>query len=156
MTPEQHNKYLSWAHLGYGIFTTLFMFLMMGFMIAMIGMDPKGPPAGFIVFMVLIIGLMFSAMVIPSFVAYYALKHRKRWAKIASIIAGVTSATNAPFGTAVCVYTFWFLFSEPGKAMYDNPQRLLPEQRYVPWTSANKTAEREKQYAPPPSPPDWR
>jgi len=156
VTPEQHNKYLSWAHLGYAIFTSVFMLLMMGFMIAMLSTDPKGPPAGFVVFIVLIMGLMFSAMIVPSFIAAHALKKRKRWAKIASIIAGVMSATNAPFGTAVCVYTFWFLFSEPGKAMYDNPQRMLPEQRYAPLTPANKTAEKEKQYAPPPSPPDWR
>jgi len=156
VTPEQHNKYLSWAHLGYSIFTSVFMLLMMGFMIAMLSTDPKGPPAGFVVFIVLIMGLMFSAMIVPSFIAAHALKKRKRWAKIASIIAGGMSATNAPFGTAVCVYTFWFLFSEPGKAMYDNPQRMLPEQRYAPLTPANKTAEKEKQYAPPPSPPDWR
>ena len=155
MTPEQHNKYLSWAHLGYAIITGLFMLLMMGFMIAMLSMDPKGPPAGFVVFMVLIMGLMFSAMIVPSFIAAHALKKRKRWAKIASIIAGVTSATNAPFGTAVCVYTFWFLFSEPGKALYDNPQRMLPEARQAPWP-VNKTAAKEEQYVPPPSPPDWR
>jgi len=155
LTPEQHNKYLSWAHLGYAIFTSVFMLLMMGFMIAMLSMDPKGPPAGFVVFMVLIMGLMFSAMIVPSFIAAHALKKRKRWAKIESIIAGVTSATNALFGTAVCVYTFWFLFSEPGKALYDNPQRMLPEARQAPWP-VNKTAAKEEQYVPPPSPPDWR
>ncbi|HTG93123.1 MAG TPA: hypothetical protein VL866_11080 [Pyrinomonadaceae bacterium] len=155
MTPEQHNKYLSWAHLGYAGITSLFMLLMMGFMGAMLRTDPNGPPAGFIAFMVLFMGVMFSAMIIPSFVAAYALRKRKRWAKIASIIAGVTSATNAPFGTAVCVYTFWFLFSEPGKALYDNPQRMLPDARQAAWP-VNKTAAKEEQYVPPPSPPDWR
>ena len=155
MTPEQHNKYLSWAHLGYAAITSLFMLLMMGFMGAMLRTDPNGPPAGFIGFMVLFMGVMFSAMIIPSFVAAYALRKRKRWAKIASIIAGVMAAMQAPFGTAVCVYTFWFLFSEPGKSLYDNPQRMLPEARQAAWP-VNKTAAKEEQYVPPPSPPDWR
>jgi len=131
------------------------MLLMMGFMGAMLRTDPNGPPAGFIGFMVLFMGVMFSAMIIPSFVAAYALRKRKRWAKIASIIAGVMAAMQAPFGTAVCVYTFWFLFSEPGKSLYDNPQRMLPEARQAAWP-VNKTAAKEEQYVPPPSPPDWR
>ena len=156
MTPEQHNKYLSWVHLGYAGISVLFMLLMMGFMYAMIRSEPNPPPAGFMVFMMLFFTVMFSIMIIPSIIAGLALKKRKRWAKTASIIAGVTSAMQAPFGTAVCVYTFWFLFSEPGKALYDNPQRMLPEARQAaPWP-VNKTAAREEQYVPPSSPPDWR
>lgn len=155
MTPEQHNKYLSWAHLGYAAFTGLFMLLMLGFIWAVFRMDPNGPPAGFVAFMMLFMGVMFSAMVIPSFVAAYALRKRKRWARVASIIAGVTSSMQAPFGTAVCVYTFWFLFSEPGKALYDNPQRTLPEARPAMWP-VKKIGAQEEQYVPPPSPPDWR
>ena len=156
MTPEQHNKYLSWAHLGYAAINGLLMLVVLGFMTAAMSLDPKGPPPAFIFFMWAFIGGMFAIMTLPSVVAGYALRKRKRYAKIASMIAGVTASMQAPFGTAVCVYTFWFLFSEPGKAMYDNPQRMLPEQRYAPLTPANKTAEKEKQYAPPPSPPDWR
>jgi hypothetical protein len=155
LTPEQHNKYLSWAHLGYAGFTSLFMIFMMGFMFAMLRTEPNGPPPGFIGIMMLFMGVMFSAMVIPSFVAAYALRKRSRYAKIIAVIAGVMAAMQAPFGTAVCVYTFWFLFSEPGKAMYDNPQRMLPDARQAAWP-VNKTAAKEEQYVPPASPPDWR
>ena len=119
-------------------------------------MDPKGPPpGGFLAFMLIFFGIMFSVMIIPSIVAGYALRKRKRWAKVASIIAGVTAGTQAPFGTAVCVYTFWFLFSEPGKALYDNPQRMLPQERVTPLT-VPRAAEKEAQYVPPTAPPDWR
>jgi fructose-specific phosphotransferase system IIC component len=107
------------------------------------------------VFMMLFFAVMFSIMIIPSIIAGLALRKRKRWAKVASIIAGIVAAMQAPFGTAVCVYTFWFLFSEPGKSLYDNPQRMLPEARQAPWP-VNKTAAKEEQYVPPPSPPDWR
>ncbi len=106
--------------------------------------------------MLLFFGVMFSAMIIPSIVAGFALRKRKRYAKIASIIAGVMAAMQAPFGTAVCVYTFWFLFSEPGKSLYDNPQRMLPEARQAPWPVNKTAAKKEEQYVPPPSPPDWR
>lgn len=155
MTPEQHNKYLSWAHLGYAGFSVFFMLLMMGFMFAMIRSDPNPPPAGFMVFMMLFFTVIFSIMIIPSIIAGFALRKRKRWAKVASIIAGVMAAMQAPFGTAVCVYTFWFLFSEPGKTLYDNPPRMLPEARQASWP-VNKTAAKEEQYVPPPAPPDWR
>jgi len=131
------------------------MLAMMGFMAAMLSADPKGPPPGFVGIMLLFMGAIFSAMVIPSFVAAYALRKRKRYAKVASIIAGVMAAMQAPFGTAVCVYTFWFLFSEPGKALYDNPQRMLPHAQQAAW-SVNNTAAKDKEYVPPPSPPDWR
>ena len=56
---------------------------------------------------------------IPSFVAGYAFLKRKSWAKIAGIVACALSALRIPFGTAVSIYTFWFLFSTPGKILYD-------------------------------------
>jgi Na+/proline symporter len=155
LTPEQHNKYLSWAHFGYAGISAFMTILVMGFMFFAFRMDPKGPPFEFVAFMMIFFGIMFSIMIIPSIVAGYALRKRKRWAKVASIIAGVTAAMQAPFGTAVCVYTFWFLFSEPGKSLYDNPQRMLPQERVTPFT-VPRAAEKEAQYAPPPAPPDWR
>ena len=154
-TPEQHNKYLSWAHLGYAGISALFMLAMMVFMIAVLRLDPNGPPTAFIMLMLAFMSIMFSIMIVPSIVAGFALRKRKRYARTWSIIAGVTAAMQAPFGIAVCIYTFWFLFSEPGKTLYDNPQRTLPEARFTPWP-VNKTAAKEEQYRPPPSPPDWR
>jgi hypothetical protein len=63
-----------------------------------------------------IINLLFT---IPSVVAGYALLKRRPWGKIAGIVAGVCTAMSFPIGTAVAVYTFWFLFGETGKALYD-------------------------------------
>lgn len=155
MTPEQHNKYLSWAHFAHAGLTGVLMLIMTIFMIFVLASDPKGPPAGVIVFILLFIGVMALITVTPSLLAGYALSKRKRWAKIMSIIAGVLAGSSAPIGTAVCIYTFWFLFSDAGKSLYDNPQRMLPEQRQ-PVSTINQSTTRAEQYVPPPSPPDWR
>ena len=155
MTPEQHNNYLSWSHFGLAAFNgalMLFMMLMMG---VLLRVEPNPPPWPLKVFFQLFIGFFMVIMTLPSLLAWHALRKRKRWAKTMSIIAGVMASMNAPIGTAVCVYTFWFLFSEPGKLLYDNPQRMLPHDRGVP-RNMQDAAARKHQYVSPPSPPDWR
>ena len=155
MTSEQHNKNLGRAHLAYGGLTFLLMLLMLGFLVSIFRMDPSGPPLAFVVFISLFVGAMYSIMIIPSFIAGYGLLKRRRWAKTAAIIGGVTAAMSFPLGTAVCVYTFWFLFSEPGKALYENQRQMLTAQRDEPWR-VQETKTTEKQFVPPSSPPDWR
>jgi hypothetical protein len=159
MTPEQHNKYLGIAHLAYGAFYCLFIALMMIFMGAMIFTVPPqgaaGPPVGFFLLAMGFMTVFHSLFIIPSFVASYALLKRRRWAKTAAIVAGVLAAMFFPIGTAVCVYTFWFLFSEPGKLLYDKPSLALPPQPPV-FADAMKTVQRAPQYIPPFNPPDWR
>ena len=155
MTPEQHNKYLAWSHLGYGGLTALFMLLMMGFLGGMLGMDPHGPPFPVMVFMFLFIGAIYSAMIIPSFVAGYGLLKGKRWAKTATIVAAVLSASSVPFGTAACVYSFWFLFSDPGRAFFEQQKYALPPRRQE-WVQPTVQNQPTQAYVPPTTPPDWR
>ena len=158
MTPEQHNKYLAYSHIGYGAFFMVLMLAMVIFIGAVLSFDPSTP--GLLVFFLCtFLMLFYGAMTVPSFVAGYGLLKRKKWAKVWSIIAGVVSAMNFPFGTAVCVYTFWFLFSDPGKFMYEQNNYALPPGRQT-WANQNWDYEvqrqREGQYTPPPPPPDWR
>jgi len=91
----------------------------------------------------------------PLFVAAYALLKRKRWAKTAGIVAGVFAAAQMPVGTAVCVYTFWFLFSEPGRSLYDRSTKTLPGGS-PDWNRVNQQRSPEGEYAPTTSPPNWR
>src|SRR5262245_47818483 len=129
-TPEQHNKYLAISHLVYGALFLLMMIGMMVFFGLMITLDTQGPhgegPPPFIFFFfIAFMSVIYGIMIVPSFVAGYALLKRKPWAKIAAIVAGAMSGMSFPMGTAVCVYTFWFFFSEPGKVLYDQPTRTL-------------------------------
>jgi hypothetical protein len=99
--------------------------------------------------------VIYGAMTIPSILAGFGLLRRRKWAKTASIVAGVLSGMSFPLGTAVCIYTFWFLFSEPGKTLYDRPVYGLPPPP-PRWGAGGSTGQREAQYIPPAKPPDWR
>lgn len=165
MTPEQHNKYLGWSHLGYGVFFTLiFSLFFMFFGVAMIGAmlsEPgaAGPPAFIFVIMFLFIAVMFGATTLPSLIAGYGLLKRRKWARTWAIISAVLAAAQFPMGTAVTVYTFWFLFSEPGKQLFEANNYALPPGRQT-WANQqwnyDANRQREGQYNPPPPPPDWR
>lgn len=161
MTPEQHNKYLGIAHLAYGglfFLLTMFMLIFFGAIFLGIAAAPgpnEGPPLILFGAMWVFIAAIYGAMTIPSLIAGYALLKRKRWAKVAAIIGGVVSAMSFPLGTAVCVYTFWFLFSEPGKQLYEKSTAALPPQPPL-WAQATVNSKAEPQYIPPSTPPDWR
>lgn len=163
MTPEQHNKYLGYSHLAYAAFffvTMLFFLIFFGAMMIGIGSSaPDGPPLFLFGFMWLFIGLIYAGMTVPSFIAGYGLLKKKKWARTASIISAVLAGMQFPMGTAVCVYTFWFLFSEPGKAMFERNSYSLPPGRQD-WANQawdhNAQRQRDVQYQPPQSPPDWR
>ena len=165
MTPEQHNKYLAWSHIAYAgffalIFGIVFVFFGIGILSALLSSPgPNGPPAVFLVIMTLFMAMMFGAFTLPSFVAGYGLLKRKKWAKVWAIIAAVLAGGQFPMGTAVTVYTFWFLFSEPGKQWFDHGQYALPPGTQT-WANQqwdyDAQRQREGQYTPPPPPPDWR
>jgi hypothetical protein len=158
MTAEQHNKYLGLAHLAYAAFHAL-MGLVIGaamFIIASTApASPRGdqPPTGFFIAVAAFVLVFSIGWSLPSMIAAYAFLKKKSWAKIAGLVAGVFAAAQMPVGTAVGVYTFWFLFSPPGRLLYDKEAKsLLPGQQAL----AGSDLERESQYVPPPTPPDWR
>jgi hypothetical protein len=159
MTPEQHNKYLGFAHLVYAALHSLMglgLGVMMVVMFSTMPASTRGnpPPPGFIIAMACFFLVFSVGWSIPSMIAAYALLKRKRWAKIASIVAGVFAAPQMPLGTAVCVYTFWFAFGEPGRLLYDRPAKSLPPT--PDWAVIDQGKQKEEEYFPPGTPPDWR
>ena len=164
MTPEQHNKYLGLAHLVYAAIIGLFILGLLGMFGAMfialaneptVRNGPPPPPQAFFFIVWLFMALFYGALLIPSVVAGYALLKRKRWAKIAAIVGGVVASMFFPFGTAVCVYTFWFLFSEPGRLLYDTPSQRPPSPPLF-GASGDSISQPEFQQRPAITPPDWR
>jgi hypothetical protein len=169
MTPEEHNKTLGTLHLVYGGLHGLILLLMAGFFIFFAGFvlkSPGGAADGGVFMVIMTIVMLFSlAYTIPSFVAGYGLLKRKSWAKLWGIIAGVIAGMSFPLGTALCVYSIWFLLGEEGRKVYGEAQTgRMPEERErlygapapAGWASQYAQGEREREYAPPPPPPNWR
>jgi len=146
LTAEEHNKFVGYTHLGYAIlhvglliFTMSFMGLMLSNIFGEAQRMGGGPPPAFLGIVIVVVGVINVLMTIPSIVAGYAFLKRRQWAKVAGIIAAVLAAMSFPIGTAVAVYTFWFLFSETGKSIYDVPKEappLPPES----WAGTNQTS----------------
>jgi hypothetical protein len=165
LTPEQHSKYLGWSHIAYGgFFALLFGLFMVFFGLGMLagilnGPGGAGPPLFMFVFMMLFFTVMLAATTLPAFIAGYGLLKGRKWAKVWAIISAVLAGGQFPMGTAVTVYTFWFLFSEPGKQYFERPNLALPSGSQT-WANQqwdyDAQRQRESQYNSPPSPPDWR
>ena len=167
MTPQDHNKVIGIMHLIWGGFNAVMMLLLVPFILILLGpmgSDPTPPHefrAVFGMFMGLIIAIsLFFA--VPPLVAAYGLLKRKSWGRVAGIVAACFTALSMPFGTALCVYTLWFLCGQQGeqlyrKASFDAWRPSLRDGGAFDW-EAQRTAEtgRRKEYAPPPQPPDWR
>jgi hypothetical protein len=170
VTSQDHNKVIGIMHLIWGGFNALMMLLFVPFIIIILGpmgSDPTAPPelkTVFAAFGVLIVlfTLVFS---IPPLLAGYAMLRRKRWARVMGIIAGCFEALSMPFGTALCVYTLWFMFGQ-GESFYHDGGNMAQDWRRNSLRDAstfNWEAHRAQQqhqppreYAPPPQPPDWR
>jgi hypothetical protein len=166
-TTEEHNKYLAYSHLGYAAFQLLMMLVMVVFLFIIFGIlaadDAGGEfPLGLLA-VIFIVSFFFQLLfTVPSFIAGFGLLKRKHWAKTASIIAGVLSAMSFPIGTAVSVYTFWFLFGPHGKELYDRPlaetggrsDYFLDEPSDA--GAVGSWRERKREYVPPKEMPNWR
>lgn len=169
MTAEEHNKTLGICHLAYGGLMFLMMLAVLIFMWAFLGARPgvpdSGLPAAFLGLYFAFMLLYTLVLTVPSFIAGYAMLKRKKWARMASLIAAVFELMSFPFGTPVGIYSFWFMLSETGKSLYVAPSAPsgtrpyslydTPPQPASDW-NAQTSFGREREYAPPAQPPDWR
>lgn len=155
-------------HLIYGGFFGLMTVVMLVVtlliwpLMSSIPQEPNAPPMGFVVALMGFVVIIYGLLSIPSLVAGYGMLKRRSWARMAGIIASVLSAISFPFGTALCVYSLWFLFGDAGK---DYQHTLAGAGGHgalggatasgYGW-DARRVEDREREYAPPPQPPSWR
>jgi hypothetical protein len=168
MTSQDHNKVIGIMHLIYGGFNALMMMLIVPMIIVMlgpIGSDPTLPTELKTVFAIFGVFLILFTLIfsIPPLLAGYAMLKRKSWARVMGIIAAVFEAMSMPFGTALCVYTLWFMFSGEGENFYRDGGRMAQDWRRGSLRDASTFdwEAHRAQHAPlreytPPSPPDWR
>ena len=170
MTPQDHNKVIGIMHLIWGGFNALIMLIFLPFIIALIIGGAADPEAGapivaiFSIFgaFMLLIALVFG---LPPILAGYAMLKRKSWAKTWGIIAACVESLSFPFGTALCVYTLWFLFGREGENFHRGGGAYAPQDwrgslrdgsAYDWETQRARQSSRQRDYVPPPQPPDWR
>ena len=103
-----------------------------------------------------------TLLILGLLVAGYGMLKRRSWAKVAGIVSSCFCALSFPFGTALCVYTLWFLCGE-GQNFHKTPEApatwrgSLTDANRFDW-EAQRTSDagRRREYVPPPQPPDWR
>jgi hypothetical protein len=168
MTNEQHNTYLAWTFTAHAVFQALMTFVVLLFM-SLAFRDPRGaPPPGFVAFIFAFVSAFQLLFIVPSSIAAYGLFKHKSWARMASLIAGVVSALNVPFGSAACAYSLWFFLGdrwrelyEPGSGKYapytdgDLETRRLSAEQETRWTGMYTNEDGEVVFRQP-QPPDWR
>lgn len=173
MTPQDHNKVLGIMHLIYGGFFGLITVMMAvitvlawGSIKAAAANDPNAPPAEFFLALFGFITIIYGVLSVPSLIAGYGMLKRRSWSRVAGIVASVLSALSFPFGTALCVYTLWFLFGQQGQNFYRGGHDMPPAPDWrghlrdgsaYDW-EAQRAAQssRPREYTPPRQPPDWR
>jgi hypothetical protein len=166
MTPRDHNKLLAWSHVVLGAFNASGILVGVIFILLGVSVPSSGQSGGFDSFTTLTVGwvifFLFGGFALISFVAGSKMLKRDKSARAWALISAVIGGPNAPLGTAVCVYTFWFFLGDAGRRFYSGS--LVPNDgstRQVSQASQNALAAagngaNEYEYAPPPRPHHWR
>lgn len=171
MQAEEHNKILGIMHLVYGgmhaisLVVVVLAFVIMGMTLPFSSAGSEAPPFAFFGILGIIIGVFTLILTIPPLVAGYGFLKRKSWSKVAGAISAALALISIPMGTALGVYTFWFLFGEKGRQMYSPNEfswqvgqmrdALHGSPAPSNWASG-KESEKKVEYIPPAQPPDWR
>ncbi|MCA1632801.1 MAG: hypothetical protein LC802_03545 [Acidobacteria bacterium] len=132
-------------------------------MLGLIGLEPGVPGEVKTILGVFVAFILFLTVIfaIPPIVAGYGLLKHKSWARTAGIVSSIFAAISLPFGTALCVYSLWFLFGE-GKNFHEAAhwsgagRGALPNASPFGWEARGSSRARQGEYAPPPQPPNWR
>jgi hypothetical protein len=167
MTPEEHNKTLGILHLVYGGLIALLLAIaafvaLPVFYVFWHEPGREAPPTAFVL-MVVAVALAPLLFVTPALVAGGALLKRKSWGRTAGIVAAILMALNLPFGTALAIYSLWFLLGR-GAQLYEGESARFaryalgdaPPPPVSDWVENDRQREREPVYVPPTQPPDWR
>lgn len=129
MNSESHSRLIAILHIVHGFLaaaSALGLFLtviaLVGFKAAIErwvfpirhsggGVDPElwlGIITLILVALYVIGALLFT---IPALTGGYGMWRQKRWARKVVLLSAAVATLNFPFGTAIGVYTFWFLLS---------------------------------------------
>lgn len=109
MSPEDNNKTLSIIYL---LISVLILIALTVWIVS----EARRHPSDFIQR----VGWGFYVLPLPllKLLTAHGLYNRRRWARIIALIFSVLYIWIFPLGTALAIYTWWFLFSADGKQLY--------------------------------------
>jgi hypothetical protein len=114
MTPHEHNKILGIIYLGLGVLVVIGT-IVQAIMITNLNQGLTGIMSNSDSRTLLIVGLV---LMLSFFSTAYGLFRRRRWARILALVLSGLLVFLFPLGTALTIYTWWFLHSEGGKMLY--------------------------------------
>ena len=114
MTPEDHNKTLGviFSFLG-GLLAAAAVVEFVR--IIVITKELERIKSDSYLLTLIIVGLLLIVMLLST---AYGLFKRRHWARMLALILAVLFVLLFPLGTAMAVYTWWFMFSDGAKQMY--------------------------------------
>lgn len=108
MTPRDHNKTLS---IAYGLIGLLSLIGLIVFVVIEIRKSPNYIPR-------LSTALYFLPLPPLNFLTSYGLIMKRRWGRLLALLLSVLYVWIFPLGTALAIYTWYFLHSVGGKALF--------------------------------------
>jgi hypothetical protein len=116
MTSQDHNKALAVAHGVSGLVIALIVIIIP---LSIIIFDRDGLPQHRPEFPLVVAGiflvLFFAAL---QMLTAYGLLKRRRWARVTALAIAVPVILYFPLGTALAIYTWWFLHTDSAKQLF--------------------------------------
>lgn len=119
MTPRDHNKALVIIFGLLGLLLTI-LILISPLIISANVDDFSSPRRDKQILIAAVAFCLVLSLALLLLITAYGLHKRKRWARIIALTIAVLVVLYFPLGTALGVYTWWFLHSEGGKRLYSN------------------------------------
>jgi hypothetical protein len=129
-TLEKHNRVLGWLYIALSAVNVLvaamvFLVLVVPGLFVARG-EPEAGQA------LVVVGIVLSAflvlLAVPGLVGGIGLLRHQRWARVVVTVLGILNLFNFPLGTALGIYTLWFVMQSETDRLFEPPerQRLIP------------------------------
>lgn len=117
MTPQDHNKTLGiiYSFLG-GLFAAAALVELVR--VITLERELERIRSSTELQVLILVGLLLTIFLLS---IAYGLRKMKSWARILALISAGLFILLFPLGTALAIYTWWFLHSESGRQLYSKP-----------------------------------
>jgi hypothetical protein len=116
LTMKTHIQIVAALHIAFGVLSLLGaigIFLAMGMAGGIVISQGEQQAAGIIAIVAVALGGFLALLSLPGIIGGWGLYAGRSWGRVVVLVLGALHLLNVPIGTALGVYTFWALLSEP-------------------------------------------